>query len=1509
MADPYALPVRQPREKKANKKNATSGAGSARSNPNATASYRLDGAPPTRVPDNERGRATALPNRNGRTTANNNNSRERGRGRDRANGEVDAPKKLKQAEAVSAFATPRDDEDALLAGESYRLDDLSARNRNPPRGTYNLDLRSPRVDGTYPGASAGAPGVVDASAASTVKMKEELGRGHVADENNMTSEAYLPSEARNSANAGVPLLEDETSTAQTSSLRTPENNKAPPFASNKQTAEAPSSSSKVSKAAPPQRPPTRTSGAAAPLQSVPELSQSTYSTPRVENPDETLLSANRDPHKKNSSTLVATLHLIPANASSAHEQTTFPDEIRLPDTLNIQDGAAVEVADTMVFTAKVFPVSSTAAGKKSRKSRAGGGQGGGELLPPTPKVYFSFEAARNLLATVSFRNGRMQHVLGTSAAGEEGQIAATFGTIEGVRSSLTELGVCGIRKLPGGSPIDVLSAGAAGPSKINAPAPPHPPQELLPKVISRMTVEVEDRKKFPKHAPLELWLSHILDGGYFSDNERRFVSVFGKRCGIWIRKCEISSSTSAASSSTKSYALFDRTGRFLPTNYTTATAGASSTGGNKNRKSAASSGGSTRVSPIPTISKITLIDSHDKSAFITFPTVPAPSDDPQARGPTHATSNSSSSTPDATAANTAATAPGHHHQKPTTAGFAQVGGLRPIIDQLTTLIKNPLQNPQVYAQYGLQTPKGVLLYGPPGTGKTLLAKALSEELNCHCEMVEASDLASQYSGETEKKIVDIFDRCQELANEEIEEITTSSSPASTYGGAAGATNRLPQEPAELRRRRKRGCLIFIDEIDALCPKREDSVGESERRIVATFLTLLDGIGAKKGKNDPATAFSGNRTIAAQQGGLVLLAATNRPNALDPALRRPGRLDRELEVGAPNSEARFEILKIMTRKMNMLEKENQNNTAKQQNPHVLISPDGRGGQDQELLSEQDLRQIADDAHGFVGADLQGLCNAVALMRIQEENERTAAGRATREQSSSKIKSLLDLFNFALQNKVKPSALKELQIEIPKVKWHMIGGYADLKQKLQQSVEWPFLHKDLFAKLDLTPPKGILLYGPPGCSKTMMAKAVATESKMNFISIKGPELFNKYVGESERQVRDIFRKARQAQPCVIFFDEIDSMAGSRGNGGGGSGNDVNARVLSQLLNEMDGVGLKQELIIMAATNRPEALDSAIMRPGRFDRLLYVSLPDLAARKDILRNCLLKVKHLEVGILESEGDAGSAENMEGGATSRVDAFAGPASAGAPAPAPAASTSPTSFVSKSSTSSESESEETSESETESSSEDGAARGSETEEPKPRPQVVKEEDEEPPIAKLKKLELATDAANNSHKASKTLLFKPKRRTRKFKTAREVGERDGNKRHANTNTSKTQRKRAVDFVKKDLDTTNGPVRKRKDFYLCLLEELSDKTEGFSGAEIVNLVKEASLRAVREAISGYQQRMRAATTSNKSPNGSTALAAKGPELKKIHLREALAEAKPRTSMEAVRFYEQFELRNR
>lgn len=445
-------------------------------------------------------------------------------------------------------------------------------------------------------------------------------------------------------------------------------------------------------------------------------------------------------------------------------------------------------------------------------------------------------------------------------------------------------------------------------------------------------------------------------------------------------------------------------------------------------------------------------------------------------------------------------------------GYDMVGGLEAEIEIIKDMIELPLLQPQVFGRFGLRAPKGVLLHGPPGTGKTLLARAVAASTNAHVITINGPEIVGKYYGETEAKLRDIFNDAEK------------------------------QSPS----------IIFIDEIDALCPKRQDSSNQVEQRIVATLLTLMDGMGSSSSR-------------------VVVLASTNRPNAIDEALRRPGRFDREVEVGIPDAEARLSILKVLMRNM----------------PHSLTG--------------DDIKSIADRTHGYVGADLSSMCQTAALSAIKRERHS--------KQSTTSIVSLEDMEQ-ALAT-TRPSAMREIIMESPNVYWKDIGGQETVKQRLKEAIEWPLLHPEAFRRLGVDAPKGMLLYGPPGCSKTLTAKALATESGLNFIAVKGPELFNKYVGESERAVREIFRKARAASPSIIFFDEIDAMTMARGGEDG-----VGDRVLAALLNEMDGVEPLKNVTVLAATNRPDVIDSALMRPGRLDRILYVGPPDLVAREQILR-----------------------------------------------------------------------------------------------------------------------------------------------------------------------------------------------------------------------------------------------------------------------------------------------------
>jgi transitional endoplasmic reticulum ATPase len=455
--------------------------------------------------------------------------------------------------------------------------------------------------------------------------------------------------------------------------------------------------------------------------------------------------------------------------------------------------------------------------------------------------------------------------------------------------------------------------------------------------------------------------------------------------------------------------------------------------------------------------------------------------------------------------------------------YEDIGGVRNEISRVREMIELPLRHPELFKRLGVEAPKGVLLYGPPGTGKTLLAKAVAHETNANFYTIGGPEIMSKYYGESEEKLRNIFKNAEEKA------------------------------PS----------IIFIDEIDSIAPKREEVTGEVERRIVAQLLSLMDGMSTR--------------------GKVVVIGATNRINAIDPALRRPGRFDREIEIGVPDKEGRLEILQIHTRGM-------------------------------PLDKDVDLEKIASMSHGFVGADLQSLAKEAAiraLRKVLPEIDLTA--ESIPSDTLRKIIVTMDDFMNVLQE-MEPSALREVFVEVPNVTWNDIGGLSDVKQELQEAVEWPLKYQSLFTHSDAVPPKGILLYGPPGTGKTLIAKAAAHESEANFISIKGPELLSKWVGESEKGVREIFRKARGAAPCIVFFDEIDAIAPTRG--GAGSDSHVTERVISQLLTELDGLEILTNVVVIAATNRPDIIDPALLRPGRFDRLLYVPPPDKESRVQVLK-----------------------------------------------------------------------------------------------------------------------------------------------------------------------------------------------------------------------------------------------------------------------------------------------------
>ncbi|HEY7080979.1 MAG TPA: CDC48 family AAA ATPase [Nitrososphaeraceae archaeon] len=455
--------------------------------------------------------------------------------------------------------------------------------------------------------------------------------------------------------------------------------------------------------------------------------------------------------------------------------------------------------------------------------------------------------------------------------------------------------------------------------------------------------------------------------------------------------------------------------------------------------------------------------------------------------------------------------------------YEDIGGIRNEVAKVREMIELPLRHPELFKRLGVEAPKGVLLHGPPGTGKTLLAKAVANETNASFYTIGGPEIMSKYYGESEEKLRNIFEQAEKNA------------------------------PS----------IIFIDEIDSIAPKREEVSGEVERRIVAQLLSLMDGMSAR--------------------GKVVVIGATNRVNAVDPALRRPGRFDRELEIGVPDRDGRLEILQIHTRGM-------------------------------PLAKDVDLEKLADISHGFVGADLQALSKEAAIRALRRVLPQIdLSSESIPSETLRKIIVTMQDFTGVIKE-MEPSAMREVFVEVPNVKWDDIGGLPGIKEELQEAVEWPLKYQGLFTSVDAAPPKGILLYGPPGTGKTLMAKAAANESEANFISIKGPELLSKWVGESEKGIREVFRKARQAAPCLIFFDEIDAIAPTRGGGFGDS--NVTERVISQLLTELDGLEILTNVVVIAATNRPDIIDPALLRPGRFDRLLYVSPPDRESRLQILK-----------------------------------------------------------------------------------------------------------------------------------------------------------------------------------------------------------------------------------------------------------------------------------------------------
>jgi transitional endoplasmic reticulum ATPase len=455
--------------------------------------------------------------------------------------------------------------------------------------------------------------------------------------------------------------------------------------------------------------------------------------------------------------------------------------------------------------------------------------------------------------------------------------------------------------------------------------------------------------------------------------------------------------------------------------------------------------------------------------------------------------------------------------------YEDIGGLHEEIQRVREMVELPLRHPELFQRLGIEPPKGVLLHGPPGCGKTLLARAVANESEANFFSINGPEIMSKFYGESEARLREIFQQAQQNA------------------------------PS----------IIFIDELDAIAPKREEVTGEVERRVVAQLLALMDGLSGR--------------------GNVIVIGATNRPGALDPALRRPGRFDREIEIGVPDKQGRYEIVQIHTRGM-------------------------------PLAEDVDLKKLSEMTHGYTGADVSALCRETAmkalrryLPQINLEEERIPP--SVLEKMEVKMEDFMNAYK-----EVTPTAMREVYIEVPTVHWDDIGGLEDVKQELKEAVEWPIKNPEIFKRLGIKPPKGILLYGPPGCGKTLLARAVATESEANFITIKGPEVFSKWVGESEKAIREVFRKARMAAPSVVFFDEMDSLVPRRGLGFGDSG--VSERVISQLLTEMDGIVALEDIVVIAATNRPDIVDPAVLRPGRFDRLIYVPEPDEKSKLQIFK-----------------------------------------------------------------------------------------------------------------------------------------------------------------------------------------------------------------------------------------------------------------------------------------------------
>jgi len=451
--------------------------------------------------------------------------------------------------------------------------------------------------------------------------------------------------------------------------------------------------------------------------------------------------------------------------------------------------------------------------------------------------------------------------------------------------------------------------------------------------------------------------------------------------------------------------------------------------------------------------------------------------------------------------------------------YEDIGGLSREIRMVREMIELPLRHPEIFQKLGIKPPQGLLLFGPPGTGKTLIARAVASETEANFINISGPEITSKFYGESEKRLREIFEEAE----------------------------------------RDAPSIIFIDEIDSIAPKREEVAGDLERRVVAQLLSLMDGL--------------------ASRGEVIVIAATNRPNSLDPAIRRGGRFDREIEIGIPDKNGRLEILYVHTRGM-------------------------------PLADGVDLEAIAEMTHGFVGADLASLCKEAAMHTLKRLIPDLDSDESIPITVMEDLKVAEEDFRFALKM-IEPSAMREVFVEVAEVRWDEVGGLDRAKQELVEAVEWPLKYPEAFESIGIRPPKGVLLFGPPGTGKTLLAKAVATESGVNFISVKGPELLSKWVGESERAVREVFRKAKQAAPSLIFFDEVDSMVPARGSG---LDSHATERVVSQILTELDGVVELKDVVVLAATNRPDLVDPSLLRPGRFDRLIKIQIPDREAREKI-------------------------------------------------------------------------------------------------------------------------------------------------------------------------------------------------------------------------------------------------------------------------------------------------------